>query len=41
MRRHAANGQICHWILEVHLVDWEQQIGGFHEELLGLGLEAA
>jgi len=36
MRRHDANGQICHWILEVHLVDRERQIGGFYEELLDL-----
>jgi len=27
-----ANGQVCHWILEVHLVDTERQIGGFFEE---------
>jgi Xaa-Pro aminopeptidase len=37
MRRHDANGQICHWILEVHLVDRDRQIGGFFEELLDLG----
>jgi Xaa-Pro aminopeptidase len=36
MRRHDANGQICHWILEVHLVDLDRQIGGFCEELLDL-----
>ena len=36
MRRHDANGQVCHWILEVHLVDRERQIGGFYEELLDL-----
>jgi Xaa-Pro aminopeptidase len=36
MRRHDANGQVCHWILEVHLVDLERQIGGFYEELLDL-----
>ena len=36
MRRNDANGQICHWILEVHLVDRERQIGGFFEELLDL-----
>ena len=37
MRRTDANGQVCHWILEVHLVDRERQIGGFFEELLDLG----
>jgi Xaa-Pro aminopeptidase len=36
MRRHDANGQVCHWILEVHLVDRGRQIGGFYEELLDL-----
>jgi Xaa-Pro aminopeptidase len=30
-------GRACHWILEIHLVDVERQIGGFHEELLDLG----
>src|SRR5689334_18265187 len=40
MRRHDANGQVCHWIVQVHLVDRERQIGGFHEELLDLGLPA-
>lgn len=37
MRRRDRNGQVCHWILEVHLVDTERQIGGFFEELLDLG----
>jgi Xaa-Pro aminopeptidase len=41
MRRLDANGQVCHWILEVHLVDTERQIGGFFEELLDLGLDPA
>ncbi|MGD0239609.1 MAG: M24 family metallopeptidase [Streptosporangiaceae bacterium] len=41
MRRLDANGQICHWILEVHLVVRERQIGGFFEELLDLGPEPA
>jgi hypothetical protein len=41
MRRRDANGQVCHWILEVHLVDRERQIGGFYEELLDLGLDPA
>jgi len=36
MRRQDANGQVCHWILEVHLVDRDRQIGGFFEELLDL-----
>lgn len=36
MRRVDRSGRICHWILEVHLVDRERQIGGFHEELLDL-----
>jgi Xaa-Pro aminopeptidase len=30
-------GRICHWILEIHLIDRARQIGGFHEELLDLG----
>jgi Xaa-Pro aminopeptidase len=34
MRRTDSAGQPCHWILEVHLVDRERQIGGFAEELL-------
>lgn len=29
-------GQVCHWILEVHLVDRKREIGGFYEELLDL-----
>ena len=37
MRRRDRTGRLCHWILEVHLVDRERQIGGFHEELLDLG----
>jgi Xaa-Pro aminopeptidase len=37
MRRTDRTGHICHWILEVHLVDRQRQIGGFHEELLDLG----
>jgi Xaa-Pro aminopeptidase len=28
------SGRVAHWILEVHLVDPELQIGGFYEELL-------
>jgi Xaa-Pro aminopeptidase len=37
MRRADRAGQRCYWILEVHLVDRERQIGGFYEELLDLG----
>ena len=37
MRRLDLGGQVCHWILEVHLTDPAQQIGGFFEELLDLG----
>jgi Xaa-Pro aminopeptidase len=36
MRRTDASGRIGHWILEVHLVDRDRQIGGFYEELLSL-----
>jgi Xaa-Pro aminopeptidase len=37
MRRQDRNGQICHWILEVHLTDTGRRFGGFYEELLDLG----
>ena len=37
MRRRDGNGQVCHWILEVHLTDPGREIGGFFEELLDLG----
>ncbi len=37
MRRTDRSGRICHWILEVHLIDRDRQIGGFYEELLDLG----
>ena len=30
-------GQKRHWILEIHFVDREHQIGGFYEELLTVG----
>jgi hypothetical protein len=40
MRRRDRNGQSCHWILEVHLVDRARQIGGFVEELLDIGTPA-
>jgi Xaa-Pro aminopeptidase len=36
MRRTDRLGRQCHWILEIHLIDHERQIGGFHEELLDL-----
>jgi Xaa-Pro aminopeptidase len=36
MRRPDRSGLACHWILEVHLVDRERQIGAFYEELLDL-----
>jgi Xaa-Pro aminopeptidase len=41
MRRPDRNGQTSHWILEVHLVDRELEIGGFFEQLLTLGPSAA
>lgn len=31
------NGQRRHWILEIHFIDREHQIGGFYEELLTVG----
>lgn len=34
MSRLDAKGQKRHWILEIHLVDRERQIGGFYEQLL-------
>lgn len=37
MRTPDANGRQRHWILEIHFVDRERQIGGFYEELLTLG----
>jgi Xaa-Pro aminopeptidase len=36
MRRPDLDGKVAHWILEIHLVDRERQIGGFFEELLTL-----
>lgn len=36
MRRRDRSGRICHWILEVHLIERQRQIGGFYEELLDL-----
>ncbi|MFK0012685.1 M24 family metallopeptidase [Streptomyces sp. NPDC091027] len=37
MRRTDRAGRICHWILEVHLVDAARGFGGFHEQLLDVG----
>jgi Xaa-Pro aminopeptidase len=37
MRGRDRVGRICHWILEIHLVDRAREIGGFYEELLDLG----
>lgn len=37
LRRTDKADRCCHWILEVHLVDWERGFGGFYEELLTLG----
>jgi hypothetical protein len=36
MRRTDRRGRACHWILEVHLVDRDAQVGGFFEELLDI-----
>ncbi|MFJ4966668.1 M24 family metallopeptidase [Streptomyces sp. NPDC088729] len=37
LRRLDRAGRVCHWILEIHLVDPDRGFGGFHEELLDLG----
>lgn len=36
MRRLDPSGRICHWILEIHLIDPAHRFGGFYEELLDL-----
>ncbi len=36
MRRLDDQGRRCHWILEIHLIDRDRQIGGFYEELLDI-----
>ncbi|MER7004739.1 M24 family metallopeptidase [Dactylosporangium sp. NPDC000555] len=36
MRRLDPGGNLCHWILEVHLVDRGRGFGGFYEQLLDL-----
>ena len=41
MRAPDENGQSRHWILEIHFVDRERQIGGFYEELLTVDPQAA
>ena len=41
MRRLDQTGRQCHWILEIHLVDRDRQIGGFYEELLDLRADRA
>ena len=32
-----SNGEKRHWILEIHLVDRQREIGGFYEDLLTVG----
>ncbi len=36
LREPDSNGKIWHWILEVHFIDNQKEIGGFTEELLTL-----
>jgi Xaa-Pro aminopeptidase len=36
LRRTDRAGRVCHWILELHLVDRERGFGGFYEQLLDL-----
>lgn len=36
MRRTDRSGAVCHWILEIHIVDRARGFGGFHEQLLTL-----
>jgi len=36
MRRTDPGGHLCHWILEIHLVDRFRGFGGFYEQLLDL-----
>ncbi|MFJ1705581.1 M24 family metallopeptidase [Kitasatospora sp. NPDC088346] len=36
LRRTDRAGRVCHWILELHLVDRQRGFGGFHEQLLDL-----
>jgi Xaa-Pro aminopeptidase len=37
MRRRDKAGRVCHWILEIHLIDPTRRFGGFYEQLLDLG----
>jgi Xaa-Pro aminopeptidase len=41
LRRVDAAGRPYHWILEIHLVDRNREIGGFFEELLTVGTYGA
>ncbi|ALE85881.1 M24 family metallopeptidase [Pseudonocardia sp. HH130629-09] len=34
LRRLSPSGKVCHWILEIHIVDPVRGFGGFHEQLL-------
>ncbi len=36
MRRTDPRGRLCHWILEIHLIDRSRRFGGFYEQLLDL-----
>ena len=36
MRRRDPSGRLCHWILEIHLIDRVGGFGGFYEQLLDL-----
>jgi len=36
LRRRDPSGRVCHWILEIHLIDRPHGFGGFHEQLLDL-----
>lgn len=36
MRRRDPDGRVCHWILEIHLIDPACRFGGFYEQLLDL-----
>ncbi len=36
MRRNDPHGRLCHWILEIHLIDPSRRFGGFYEQLLDL-----
>lgn len=36
LRRRDPSGRLCHWILEIHLIDRARRFGGFYEQLLDL-----